>query len=139
DAAGELLTSPGQHAFIAAVDFGDQLSFSQDVQRVRGAERRQPELDPGEPARIRVTLESFGARTETRVITVPIPRRFAGKKLDLRLAPGYAVERERAAPESLEDLIANFTDPIYPARSIVVSFAAGSRGAAHRGRDARDL
>ena len=138
-AAGALLNNPWQHAFIEAVDFDIQLSFSQDVQRLRGAELLQPELDPGEPARIRVTLESFGAPTETRVITVPIPRRFAGKKLDLRLEPGYAVERERAAPESLEDLIANFTDPIYPARSIVVSFDAGSSGVAHRGRIAENL
>lgn len=138
-ASGALLNNPWQHAFIESVDFDIDLRFSQDVQRIRGAELLEPELDPGEPARIRVTLESFAGPTETRVLTVPIPRRFAGKKLDLRIEPGYTVERERAAPESLEDLIANFSDPIYPARSLVVSFDSGSTGVAHRGRVAENL
>jgi hypothetical protein len=138
-AAGALLNNPWENAFIESVDFDIQLSFSRDIQRIRGAELLKPELEPGEPARIRLTLESFGGPTETRVISVPIPRRFAGQTLELRIEPGYAVERERAAPESLDDLIANFSDPVYPARSLVVSFDAGSSGVAHRGRVADNL
>lgn len=138
-AAGALLNNPWENAFIESVDFDIQLSFSRDILRIRGAEVLKPELDPGEPARIRVTLESFGGPMVTRVLSVPIPRRFAGQRLDLRIEPGYAVERERAAPESLDDLIANFSDPIYPARSIVVSFDSGATGVAHRGRVADNL
>lgn len=138
-AAGALLNNPWQNAFIESVDFDIQLSFARDILRLRGAELLSPELEPGEPARIRLTLEPFAGPMQTRVISVPIPRRFAGQKLDLQIEPGYAVERERAAPESLEQLIANLSDPIYPAKSIVVSFDAGSSGLAHRGRVAENL
>src|SRR5690606_23971367 len=96
-AAGALLNNPWENASIESVDFDIQLSFSRDILRIRGAEVLKPELDPGEPARIRVTLESFGGPMVTRVLSVPIPRRFAGQRLDLRIEPGYAVERERAA------------------------------------------
>jgi hypothetical protein len=47
-------------------------------------------------------------------------------------------EREVAAPDSLSDLIGNFVSPIYPPKSLVVSYDSGS-GLAFRGRVAKNL
>jgi hypothetical protein len=138
-AAGGVLNNPWQEALIEKVDFQIDLRFARDILRLRGAQVLDPELDPGEPARIRLTLEPFAGPVQTRVITVPIPARFAGETIELKVQPGYMVEKERAAPETLAELISNLEDPIYPARSIVVSFSSGSGGVAYRGHVAQNL
>ncbi len=137
--AGAILNNPWQPVLIESVDFDIDLVFGQDLLRLRGAEILNPELDPGEAARIRLTLETFDGPQQTRIISVPVPKRFAGQTLNLEIAPGYTVERERAAPESLDELIANMEDPVYPPKSIVVSFDSGSGGVAYRGRVAKNL
>jgi hypothetical protein len=138
-AAGGILNNPWEDALVQSVEFDIQLNFARDILRLRGAEVLEPELDPGQPARIRLTLEPFAGPLQERVVTVPIPARFAGQAVELKIQPGYTVEKERAAPESLAELLSNIQDPIYPARSIVVSFDAGSGGVAFRGHVAHNL
>jgi hypothetical protein len=58
--------------------------------------------------------------------------------VSLDITPGYAEEREVAAPDSLKDMISNFVSPIYPPKSLVVSYDSGS-GLAFRGRVAKNL
>ena len=48
------------------------------------------------------------------------------------------MQRERAEPESFDDFIANLESPIYPPKSIVVSYASGG-GVAFKGQVAKDL
>jgi hypothetical protein len=73
-----------------------------------------------------------------RVIQTQIPRRFAGDKVKLDIRPGYSVEKVKAEPENLDDLVAALQDETYPPRSVVVSYSAGT-GVAHRGQVAADL
>lgn len=74
----------------------------------------------------------------TRTITVPLPRYLAGTTVKLLIRPGHAVEHERAEPESLEDFIRNIERPIYPPKSVVVSYSAGG-GVAFKGQVANQL
>ncbi len=138
-AAGGVLNNPWEEAFVESIDFDIRLRFARDVVRLRGVEVLEPELAPGAPARLRLTLEPFAGPLQERVITVPIPARFAGQTVELKIQPGYTVEKERAAPESLAELLSNLQDPIYPPRSIVVSYDAGSGGVAFRGHVAPNL
>jgi hypothetical protein len=62
----------------------------------------------------------------------------AGQTVSLEIAPGYMEERAVAAPDSLKEMISNFVNPIYPPKSLVVSFDTGS-GLAFRGRVAQNL
>jgi hypothetical protein len=88
------------------------------------------ELDPGQPARIELNLMPWQGKFERRVIEVPIPASFAGREVDIELAPGHEIERPRAAPESLDDLVAALRDPSFPEDSVVATIRLEGEGAA---------
>jgi len=137
-AVGAVLNNPWQPAFIEGAEIEVELHYARDILRLRGAELLEPEIDAGEPARIRVTLVPYSGPEQTRVLSVDLPKHLAGQTVSLDIAPGYTEEREVAAPDSLKDMIANFVSPIYPPKSLVVSFDSGS-GLAFRGRVAKNL
>lgn len=137
-AIGAILNNPWQPAMIESVEMRLQLHYARDILRLRGAELLEPEIDAGQPARIRVTLVPYTGPEQTRVLSVDLPSYLAGQTVSLEIAPGYTEEREVAAPDSLQDLIANFVSPVYAPKSLVVSFDTGS-GLAFRGRVAKNL
>jgi hypothetical protein len=53
--------------------------------------------------------------------------------------PGYMEEREAAAPDSLEALIANLENPVYPPKSVVVTFSTGNSAVSFNGHVAKNL
>jgi hypothetical protein len=138
-AAGAILNNPWQPARIESIDTTVELRFARDLYRLRGAELMVSEIDAGEPARIRLTLVPFAGPVVQKVLSVPLPSHLAGRTLVLELSPGYSEERDRAAPDSLRELIQNFQDPIQPPQSIVVSYASPEATVTHKGRIAQDL
>jgi hypothetical protein len=138
-AVGAVLNNPWQPARIESVDVKVELRYARDLYRLRGAELLSAELDAGEPARIRLTLVPFAGPTITKTLSVPLPAHLAGKTLTLEITPGYTEERDRAAPDSLADLIKNLKEQLYPPRSVVVSYASPDATVTHRGRIAADL
>jgi hypothetical protein len=138
-AVGAVLNNPWQPARIESVDVKVELRYARDLYRLRGAELLSPELDAGEPARIRLTLVPFAGPTITKTLSVPLPAHLAGKTLTLEIAPGYTEERDKAAPDSLAELIRNLSEQLYPPRSVVVSYASPEATVTHRGRIAVDL
>jgi hypothetical protein len=138
-AAGAILNNPWQPARIESIDTTVELRFARDLYRLRGAELMASEIDAGEPARIRLTLVPFAGPVVQKVLSVPLPSHLAGRTLVLELSPGYSEERDRAAPDSLRELIQNFQDPIQPPQSIVVSYASPEATVTHKGRIAQDL
>jgi hypothetical protein len=138
-AVGAVLNNPWQPARIESVDVKVELRYARDLYRLRGAELLSPELDAGEPARVRLTLVPFAGPTITKTLAVPLPAHLAGKTVTLEITPGYTEERDRAAPDSLAELIRNLKEQLYPPRSIVVSYASPESTVTHRGRIAADL
>ncbi|HYQ17188.1 MAG TPA: SpoIVB peptidase S55 domain-containing protein [Polyangiaceae bacterium] len=137
-AVGAVMNNPWQPAFIEGAEVEVELHYARDILRLRGAELLEPEIDAGEPARVRVTLVPYSGPEQTRILSVPLPAHLAGQTVSLDIAPGYTEEREVAAPDSLPEMIGNFVSPIYPPKSLVVSFDSGS-GLAFRGRVAKNL
>ncbi|HYP89763.1 MAG TPA: SpoIVB peptidase S55 domain-containing protein [Polyangiaceae bacterium] len=137
-AVGAVMNNPWQPAFIEGAEVEVELHYARDILRLRGAELLEPEIDAGEPARIRVTLVPYSGPEQTRILSVPLPAYMAGQTVSLDIAPGYTEEREVAAPDSLKEMIGNFVSPIYPPKSLVVSFDSGA-GLAFRGRVAKNL
>ena len=81
----------------------------------------------------KIELVPFKGKPETRVIEVPIPADFAGEEVMIDLSPGYEVERYRAMPESVADLVALLNNPSFPEESIVATIRLkGEGGAAFR-------
>jgi hypothetical protein len=137
-AVGAVLNNPWQPAVLEGAEMEIELHYARDILRLRGAELLEPEIEAGKPARIRVTLVPYTGPEQTRVLSVDLPSYLAGQTVALEIAPGYTEERELAPPDSLKDLVQNFVNPIYPPKSLVVSFDSGS-GLAFRGRVAKNL
>lgn len=137
-AVGAVLNNPWQPAFIEGAEVEVELHYAREILRLRGAELLEPEIEAGKPARIRVTLVPYTGPEQTRVLSVDLPTYLAGQTVSLEIAPGYTEEREVAPPDSLKEMIQNFVSPVYPPKSLVVSFDTGS-GLAFRGRVAKNL
>jgi len=137
--AGTILNNPWQPAVILGASMDIQLHYARDILRLRGAELLESEVDAGQPARVRLTLVPYSGPEFTRVVSVPIPAHLAGQTLNIEIEPGYTEEREQAAPESLAEMIKNFENPVYPAKSLVVTYGTGDSGVTFKGRIAHDL
>lgn len=138
-AIGTVLNNPWQPALIESARMDVELRYARDILRLRGASLLESEIDAGEPARIRLSFVPFSGPDVTRVVTVPIPAHLAGQTVNLEIEPGYAEERDQPAPDSLGELIKNLENPVYPAKSVVISFNTGDSGVTFKGRVAHDL
>lgn len=58
--------------------------------------------------------------------------------MKLSIRHRHAVQREQAEPESLDEFVRNLQGPIYPPKSIVVSYPSGA-GVAFKGQVAKAL
>jgi hypothetical protein len=138
-ALGTILNNPWQPAIIEDASMDVDLRYARDILRLRGADLLESEIDAGAPARIRLTLVPYSGAEVTRVVSVPIPAHLAGQTVSLEIEPGYTEERDQAAPDTLADMIKNFENPVYPAKSAVVTFGTGDAGVSFKGRIAHDL
>jgi hypothetical protein len=135
---GAVLNNPWEPAIVESVSVRIKLAYAREIVRLREARALETEVDAGQPVNIQLTLVPFAGPPFTRTITVPVPKYLADSTLKLSIRPGHSVEREKAAPETLDEFIANLEDPIYPPKAVVVSYAAGG-GVAFKGRVAENL
>jgi hypothetical protein len=138
-AVGALLNNPWEPVLVERVDMEIELRFGRELLRLRGAEVLEPELEAGEPARIRLTWMPFVGDPITRVVTVPIPEHHAGKTLSLGIEPGYEVDKEKAPADDLAALLRNVEDPTYAPKTLVVSYSTGDGAVAYKGHVVRNL
>ena len=137
---GMLLNNPWEEVHIESVESKLQLSFERDVTLLRGTQVVEPEIDAGQPVRIKLVLVPYKGKEEIRTIEVPIPKEYAGEDVSIDLSPGYEIERYRAMPESVSDLVAVLNNPSFPPESIVATIRLqGEGGAAFRGNVAYRL
>ncbi len=129
-ALGMLLNNPWEDVRIESVDSKLQLEFERDVALLRGTQVLEPEIDAGQPVRIKLVIVPFKGKEETRVIEVPIPKDYAGEDVSIDLSPGYEIERYRAMPESVADLVALLNNPSFPPESIVATIRINGEGGA---------
>lgn len=138
-AAGAILNNPWEPAVLVGAEVEIELHYEREIMRLRGADVLESEIDAGEPARVRLTLEPYSGKAITRVISIPLPRHLAGETVNITLEPGYGVEYERAAPENLSELVRNLENQSYPAKSVVASFSSGAGAVSYKGRIAKNL
>ncbi len=68
-----------------------------------------------------------------------MPTELAGKEVEIEVLPGYDVTPEVAAPESLDELLANEMRQSAVPRSVVAQFRVASQGVTYRGHVAPRL
>lgn len=139
-ALGALLSNPWETVQIESVEVAVDVVYDQQVALLRGAKILEPQIEPGQSAKVRLELMPFKGETVYRVVEIPIPAALSGQEVELSLAPGYDVQREHPAPESVADLMATLPNLTYPPRSVVASFKMKEEGgAAFRGNVATRL
>jgi SpoIVB peptidase S55 len=135
---GGILNNPWEPALVDSVSVRIKLDYARDIVRLREARAVETEVDAGQSVNIVLTLVPFAGPPFTRTISVPVPKYMADTTLKLLIRPGHSVEREKATPETLDEFVKNLEDPIYPPKSVVVSYATGG-GVAFKGRVAENL
>ena len=137
-AVGAVMNNPWEPAIIESAHMDIELKYARDVLRLRGTEALETTVDAGGTARIRLTLAPFAGPLVTRIIEVPIPKHLAGQSVTFTIRPGYAVDKERPAAETLADLVSNMVDPVFPPKSVVVSYS-GENAVTFNGHVAENL
>jgi hypothetical protein len=136
---GALLNNPWEQMTIQRVESTVKVVFTQEVYRLRGSKVLEPEVDVGSPVRIRVDLDPFMGKMESRVIEVPVPNELAGREVEIELRPGYEVDRPFPTPTNAAELVAVLPNQTFDPESIVASFRLRENGAAFRGKLATRL
>ncbi|MCC6523700.1 MAG: hypothetical protein IT373_13675 [Polyangiaceae bacterium] len=132
-ALGVLLNNPWKDLEIERIDTKVDVVMRRDTMDLRGAQVVDPEVEPGEAVRIRLTLTHYYGETETRTIEVPIPRELAGETVEITIGPGYSVDRILPAPESVPELMSYLARQYNDAEAIVCTYRLPEVGAAYRG------
>jgi hypothetical protein len=139
-ALGALLNNPWEPIQVESVDTKVKVVHRRRTMDLRGTQLLESEIDAGQPARIRLTLEPYKGKRRTQVIEVPIARELAGRTVTISLAPGYTQSRTLPAPENVGELVALLPQQRYPGESLVASYKLpGEAGAAYRGKVAHRL
>jgi len=138
-AIGTLLNNPWEAVTIEGVDTTLRVTFDREVSNLRGAKVLETEVDAGSPVRIRLSLQPYQGKVETRDIEVKVPAEMAGRDVEIDLAPGYEVDRPLPTPDSVAELMANLPNATFDPESIVATFRLKDNAAAYRGKIAARL
>ena len=130
---GDVLSNPWEHVHITHVQARFDVRFARDMWRLRGTEVLDPIVDGGGKARLRLHLVPEDGPEVTRVVEVMMPAELEGKDVEVEIVPGYDVAPQLAAPESLDELLANEPKQTISPRSMVLQFHVPSLGIAYRG------
>jgi hypothetical protein len=130
--------NPFKRAEIERIEVTLDVRFGRDLTEIVSAQLTSEELDPGEPARLILTLRPHQGAVEQRVIEVPVPATLAGEQLELEVLPGDQVRLERPIPQSLDDVLDSIRTGL-PSTSLVVNLARKSRGMSLAGHVVHDL
>ncbi len=136
---GTMLNNPFEPVLAERVDLELELRYGRELLRLRGVELLTPEIDAGQPARLRLTLVPYAGPPVTELLEVQIPESFAGETVQLELVPGYAEREERPPAESLRELLRNLDEPVFSPRSVVVKIATKGKTLGYRGRVVKSL
>ncbi len=131
---GDVMNNPWEQARITKVAAKFEVRYARDLWRLRGVELLDPVVDARAKARLRLHLVPQDGPETTRVVEVTMPAELAGKDVEVEVVPGYEVVPELAAPETLDELLANEPRQTVSPRSVVLQFRVPSQGIAYRGR-----
>ncbi len=119
--------NPFEEAVVERIEIEIDARLGRDVVELLGARLATQEVDPGDKARIVLTLQRYAGEVEQRIVEVDIPEALAGQSIDLELLAGDSARMEQPVPRNLDDLL-GIVKSGYPSTSLVVSVLQKSRG-----------
>jgi hypothetical protein len=138
-AVGQLLNNPWEPVTIEGVDTTVKVTFEREVFTLRGAKVLETEVDAGAPVHIRLDLQPYQGRLQSRVIEVKVPPELAGRELEIELSPGWETDRPQPTADSVAELMANLQSATFDPESVVATFRLKETAAAYHGKIAPRL
>jgi hypothetical protein len=138
-AIGAILNNPWEPVRIEGVDTTVKVTFEREVLHLLGVKVLDPEVDAGQPVRLRLDMQAFQGKVESRVIQVKIPAEMAGREVEIEIAPGYEVDHPTPSPTSVDELMANIQALTFDPESVVATFRLKDSAAAFHGKVASRL
>jgi hypothetical protein len=132
-ALGDVLNNPWESTKIEKIDAVLSVQYTRDLWRLRGVELLDEVVDAGDKARMILHLRPFAGPEVTKTVEVRMPVEVAGKDVEVEIVPGYEISPELAAPENLNELLANEPRQSGAPRSMVIQFRVPSQGVTYRG------
>jgi hypothetical protein len=136
---GALLNNPWEPVTIEGVETEMRVTYEREVSLLRGTKVLDPEIDAGEKVRVRLDLQPYQGKVESKIIEVAIPEELAGREVEIEIAPGYEVERPQPTPNNVGELVAMLQNQTFDPESVVVSFRLKENGAVFGGKMASRL
>jgi hypothetical protein len=130
--------NPFERTDIESVSITLSVKFGREVSEIVGAQLAKDELDPGEPARVVLTLRPFEGPLEQRVLEIPLPASYAGEHLELEFGNAERAKLPQPLPRSLDDML-RAIETGYPSSSLAVGIERKGRGMRIAGHVLRDL
>jgi hypothetical protein len=138
-AMGMLLNNPWEDVTIEGVETKMKVTFAREVAMLRGAKVMEPEIDAGQPVRIRLELQPYQGKIETRTLELMLPNELAGKEVEIEIQPGYQVERPLPTPDSVAELVAVLPQQSFDPESLVLTYRLKDAGATYKNKLASRL
>jgi len=138
-AVGELMNNPWQDVEIERIDSTITVEWKRETVALRGAELLDPQVAPGESARVKLTLKPYFGNEFTTIVSIKMDPMMAGKDVDLDITPGWMIVQDAPSPENLDQLIANLQLPTLDPKSFVVQYKHPESGLMFKGKVAAKL
>lgn len=138
-AIGESLNNPWENVHIEGVESVMTIDYARELLRLRGIDVLDPVVDAGDKARFVLHLLPFSGAAITRTVEITMPTELAGKEVEVEILPGYEVAPEAAAPENLDQVLANAARQNLNPKSVVVQFKVPMEGVTFQGHVAPRL
>ncbi len=138
-AIGALMNNPWEEVKVESIETTMRVTFEREVALLKSTKLLDTEVDPGESARIELTLLPHEGKAETKTISVPMTTEMAGRDVDIDIAPGYEVERPQPSPSSVAELVSVLPNQVYDGESLVVTIRLRDVGATFGGQIASRL
>ncbi len=130
--------NPFGEAVVDRIEIDIEARFGREVTELLGAQLAYDDLNPGDTARVALTLRPYGGAIEQRVIEIPIPDSWAGESVDIEITPGGKVNIEHPLPTNLKDIL-DAVKSGYPTTSLVLSEQRKGRGLSLLGQVVHNL
>ncbi|MET0342302.1 MAG: SpoIVB peptidase S55 domain-containing protein [Polyangiales bacterium] len=130
--------NPFERVPVERVEVRIKLRVGRDVTQILGAQLAQGELDPGEPARVVLSLRKLDGPVQQRIVEVPLPATLAGEQIELELAAGDQVALPEPLPTSLPDILTSVRTGL-PNTTLGVTLSRKGRGLSLAGQVVRNL
>ncbi len=127
---GDVLNNPFERSHIEKIESVLTVGYTNELWKLRGVEVVDAVIDAGQPARLRVRLSPVAGADVFQNVTVNVPSELAGKDVDIDVAPGYELQPDTAAPQTLGELLSNATKQTLPPRSLVFQIKLKAHGVA---------